>query len=493
MIVTLTVIIIWIFSTCLHEFGHAITAYAAGDKSVKEKGYLTLNPMVYFNSVTTLIIPLFVLLIGGIPLPGAAVYINQNKIKSRLWLSLVSAAGPLFTFLFLLFLALVINILPDYSSLFGDPKTFTIIYSSIAFLIFLHIFVLILNLLPIPPLDGFGIIEPWLPKKVQKKARELSNVGFALLFVLFFMVDDFAKFMSFISLSGTKMLGADLKAVFIASEAFSDSSKFLVIFLVIAWIAKGRFESPATKGDNELKRQNYKEALDLYLQAKEKNKDDTRLDIAIATCLLSLKRPEESYKYLDHVLSIHPNDVKAISLKAACLSEEEKYQEATKLLDSIPDDEDEGLAFPYIVKANALFETGEYETALQTVDEVLKEEPKNTSALQLKAQCLEFLEQFDQAVDVYTFMARNKDGFQIASIFKGILLVSIGKENEGFASLKKVLSPKEEDRSDDIRNLKQLFMDKAVELNQRGDGLRAKRLQEASKLLATGEAFKSSP
>ena len=111
MAVTLIVITVWIFSTCLHEFGHAITAYMAGDKTVKDKGYLTLNPMVYFNSVTTLIIPLFVLLIGGIPLPGAAVYINHTKIKSRIWLSLVSFAGPLFTFLFLLFLAVLINVI----------------------------------------------------------------------------------------------------------------------------------------------------------------------------------------------------------------------------------------------------------------------------------------------------------------------------------------------------------------------------------------------
>ena len=135
-------------------------------------------------------------------------------------------------------------------------------------------------------------------------------MGFALLFVLFFMVDDFAKFMSFISLQGTMLLGADLKAVYLASEAFSESSKMLVVVLVVAWIAKGRFESPATKGDNALKKQNYQEALDLYLQAKEKNKEDTRLDIAIATCLLSLQRPQESYKYLDNVLKVDPKDVK---------------------------------------------------------------------------------------------------------------------------------------------------------------------------------------
>ena len=58
---------------------------------------------------------------------------------------------------------------------------------------------------------------------------------------------------------------------------------------------------------------------------------------------------------------------------------------------------------------------------------------------------------------------------------------------------KQHLSIKEEDKLDDIRNLKQLFMDKAVQLNQAGEPERAKHLQEASKKLASGEAFKSSP
>jgi Zn-dependent protease len=48
----------WILSLCLHEFGHAIAAYYGGDTSVKEKGYLTLNPLKYVDPVLTLIMPI---------------------------------------------------------------------------------------------------------------------------------------------------------------------------------------------------------------------------------------------------------------------------------------------------------------------------------------------------------------------------------------------------------------------------------------------------
>lgn len=69
----------WIISVCLHEFGHAIVAYWGGDTSVKDKGYLTLNPLKYTDINLSLTLPLIFLLMGGIPLPGAAVYINEEK------------------------------------------------------------------------------------------------------------------------------------------------------------------------------------------------------------------------------------------------------------------------------------------------------------------------------------------------------------------------------------------------------------------------------
>jgi Zn-dependent protease len=94
MSLSLVVCIGWIFALCIHEFCHAVVAYAGGDKSVKDKGYLTLNPIKYTDPGLTLVIPIIMLMLGGIALPGAAVYIDRSALRNRFWNSAVSAAGP---------------------------------------------------------------------------------------------------------------------------------------------------------------------------------------------------------------------------------------------------------------------------------------------------------------------------------------------------------------------------------------------------------------
>ena len=157
----------WILSVCLHEFGHAIVAYWGGDTSVKDKGYLTLNPLKYTDLNFSLILPLIFLLIGGIGLPGAAVYIDQQRLRNRWWQSAVSAAGPIASSVVTLLLAL-----PFMLGLASLHSQYLWLWSALAFLIYLQIFVVIINSLPIPSLDGYGVIEPWLPSGLQLRLRK---------------------------------------------------------------------------------------------------------------------------------------------------------------------------------------------------------------------------------------------------------------------------------------------------------------------------------
>ena len=90
----IVVIVGWIFSLCLHEFSHSVVAYYGGDTSVKDKGYLTFNPLKYTNPVLSIILPVIFLLLGGIGLPGGAVYIESSRLRSKRWESAVSLAGP---------------------------------------------------------------------------------------------------------------------------------------------------------------------------------------------------------------------------------------------------------------------------------------------------------------------------------------------------------------------------------------------------------------
>src|SRR5688572_11134490 len=83
----------WLVSLCLHEFAHAFTAYRFGDRDVEVRGYLTLNPLKYSHPLLSLGLPVLFIAVGGIGLPGGAVYVRTSWMTPR-QKTLVSLAGP---------------------------------------------------------------------------------------------------------------------------------------------------------------------------------------------------------------------------------------------------------------------------------------------------------------------------------------------------------------------------------------------------------------
>ena len=155
----------WIFSLCLHEFFHAVTAYYGGDYTVKDKGYLTFNPLKYTHPLYSLVLPLVFLMMGGIGLPGGAVYIETWRLKSRTWQSLVALAGPLANLLMAIVLAIVLQFAP-WGTLDNNSP-----WPGIAFLALLQVSALVLNLIPVPPFDGYGILEPFLSPETRERVN----------------------------------------------------------------------------------------------------------------------------------------------------------------------------------------------------------------------------------------------------------------------------------------------------------------------------------
>ena len=173
------VLVGWVFSLCLHEFSHALVAYYGGDTTVREKGYLTFNPLKYTHPVYSLLLPLLFLVLGGIGLPGGAVYIETWRLRSRGWRTAVSLAGPAANLLLAILLGLLLR--------FG-PVTTGGIWPGLGFLAFLQVSALVLNLIPLPPFDGFGAIEPYLPVDLRTSLMQTRGMlSFAVFFLLWYV------------------------------------------------------------------------------------------------------------------------------------------------------------------------------------------------------------------------------------------------------------------------------------------------------------------
>ena len=179
-VVTFLVVIVgWIFSLCLHEFSHALVAYYGGDTSVREKGYLTFNPLKYTHPVYSILLPMLFLLLGGIGLPGGAVYIETWRLHSKRWESAVSLAGPLANLVLAGFLSIVLHFAPVST---GG------IWPGLAFLALLQVMAAVLNLIPVPPFDGYGILAPFLGQDVRFRIAQAGNLIMLAVFFLLWYV-----------------------------------------------------------------------------------------------------------------------------------------------------------------------------------------------------------------------------------------------------------------------------------------------------------------
>lgn len=173
----------WLISLCLHEFGHAYTAWRYGDHAVAVRGYLTFNPARYADAGLSIVLPMVFLVIGGIGLPGGAVYIDRGAIRGKWRHSFVSAIGPLLNLVLALVLALIISRYGTISPESPNPAVLGHLnfWAALSFLAFLQLTAAVFNLLPVPGLDGFGMWEPWLPRPFAAAASRVGALGYVIL------------------------------------------------------------------------------------------------------------------------------------------------------------------------------------------------------------------------------------------------------------------------------------------------------------------------
>lgn len=167
----------FLVSLCLHEFAHAYTAWRFGDRDVEVRGYLTLNPLKYSHPLLSLGLPALFIALGGIGLPGGAVYVRTSWMTKR-QKTLVSLAGPATNVVFAIVVLAVTSLLAAQEHL--------VFWAAMAFLGFLQVTAFVLNILPVPGLDGYSALEPHLPPQTQRMLEPAKGWAFFVLLLLLF-------------------------------------------------------------------------------------------------------------------------------------------------------------------------------------------------------------------------------------------------------------------------------------------------------------------
>ena len=168
-------IVIIILSIILHEVAHGYIANWLGDPTAKYAGRLTLNPLPHIDPIGSVLIPGILALTGSSFLIGWArpVPVNPYNLKWGKWGEALTAfAGPATNIIIALIAALLIR--------FGVVGLDSTAVSIIVLVIASNLSLAILNMIPIPPLDGSKVVAAFLPYQLERQYRALENLTYAL-------------------------------------------------------------------------------------------------------------------------------------------------------------------------------------------------------------------------------------------------------------------------------------------------------------------------
>lgn len=174
-----------IFAITLHEAAHGYAARHFGDPTAWLQGRISLNPLRHIDPVGTILIPIAILLFSGgdflfgyaKPVPVDFGRLRHPK-KDMLW---VAAAGPGANLLMACLWALMFKLSWLLPQFFSTPLA-----RMAEIGIIINCVLMVLNLLPLPPLDGGRIAVSLLPYRLAFKFAQLERWGFPILLVLLF-------------------------------------------------------------------------------------------------------------------------------------------------------------------------------------------------------------------------------------------------------------------------------------------------------------------
>jgi Zn-dependent protease len=172
-------ILLVVFSVCVHEFFHALTALWQGDRTAADNGHLTLNPFVQMGITSLIVLCLMGLAWGSVP-------VTPSRMRHRYSHVLVSISGPLANaLLFTVFcIACAVSVIVFKQKPENSPyEAIVVLFGTGAIL---NVVLFLFNMLPIPPLDGFSLLAYFFPAAARRDS-EFKNAFFLGMFIFAFL------------------------------------------------------------------------------------------------------------------------------------------------------------------------------------------------------------------------------------------------------------------------------------------------------------------
>lgn len=177
-----------LFAITVHEVAHGWVANKLGDPTARMMGRLTLNPIKHIDMVGTILVPMVMIYFAGFifgwarPVPVTW----QNLKRPRRDMALVALAGPMANLLMVFVWALLARLGVSLVESYGwGPAIALVTMANIG--IFVNLILMVLNLIPIPPLDGSRVVSSLLPPKMAYWYGRYEWAGLAILVVLLLM------------------------------------------------------------------------------------------------------------------------------------------------------------------------------------------------------------------------------------------------------------------------------------------------------------------
>ena len=179
-------IVILVASAILHEIMHGVVADRLGDSTARIMGRLTLNPIPHLDPIMSILLPTLLVLSGSPIIFGAAKPVPVNPIHFRdpkKDMALTALSGPLTNIALALVASQILRFLPL------NPLIYTVLSSIVIY----NLMLAIINLIPIPPLDGSKVLAAILPNEIARSYLAIEQFGiFILFFFLLFPIGGFS-------------------------------------------------------------------------------------------------------------------------------------------------------------------------------------------------------------------------------------------------------------------------------------------------------------